>query len=222
MLKQMYKPGNDCQIKNLEQIYTDFFGYTSKGTFVEVGAYDGISFSNTSFLGDLGWSGVYIEPVNQFFEKCKERHKNNNIIFYNNAVGSEEKEIKIFVNGAISTTANDQISTYENINWANKTSFSTQVVKQLRLDTILKKANVKKKFDLLVVDVEGNENDVFKSFDLTEWMPRMMIVELVDNHPDFKTETIVNINCKILRNYINNNGYVEIYSDEINTIFIKK
>jgi FkbM family methyltransferase len=222
MLKQMYKPGNDCQIKNLEQIYTDFFGYTTKGIFVEVGAYDGSSFSNTSFLGDLGWNGVYIEPVNQFFEKCKERHKNNNIVFFNNAVGSEEKEIKIFVNGAITTSNKNQLVTYENINWANKTSFSTQVVKQLRLDTILKESGVKQNFDLLVVDVEGNENDVFKSFELKEWSPRMIIVELVDNHPDFKNETIINMNCKILRNYINNNGYAEIYSDKINTIFIKQ
>ena len=47
----------------------------SKGTFVEIGAYDGESFSNTSFLADLGWNGLYVEPVPKFAALCRARHR---------------------------------------------------------------------------------------------------------------------------------------------------
>ena len=36
----MYKVSKSCQINTLNDIYTKYFGYPSKGYFVEVGAYD--------------------------------------------------------------------------------------------------------------------------------------------------------------------------------------
>lgn len=48
-----YPLANTCQIphfKSLSDIYTFVFGYKTSGLFVEVGAFDGESFSNTSCL----------------------------------------------------------------------------------------------------------------------------------------------------------------------------
>ena len=42
-----------------------------------MGAFDGESYSNTSCLADLGWRGLYIEPVPTFAAGCRERHKQN-------------------------------------------------------------------------------------------------------------------------------------------------
>jgi hypothetical protein len=36
----MYNISAECQVENLNEIYTKYFGYPSKGFFVEVGAYD--------------------------------------------------------------------------------------------------------------------------------------------------------------------------------------
>ena len=33
-----------------------------KGTFLDLGAYDGVDLSNTRALTELGWAGVCIEP----------------------------------------------------------------------------------------------------------------------------------------------------------------
>lgn len=42
------------------------------GTFVEVGAHDGIRHSNTLLLEECyGWEGILIEPNPELFEKCK-------------------------------------------------------------------------------------------------------------------------------------------------------
>ena len=40
--------------------------------------------------------------------------------------------------------------------------------------------------DLLTVDVEGREADVFEGFDLYEWFSRPMIIELEDEHESFQ------------------------------------
>ena len=90
------------------------------------------------------------------------------------------------------------------------------------MDTYLKNHNVPHEFDLLVVDVEGKEDEVFYSFDLNEWKPRMIIVELVDDHQYFQKNKFITSRVKKLRQYIEDNNYQQIYRDDINTIFIRQ
>lgn len=63
----LYRPPINCQIPHCAAIFEELFGLKRDGFFVEAGAYDGESFSNTSFLADIGWRGVYVEPVVEFF-----------------------------------------------------------------------------------------------------------------------------------------------------------
>ena len=58
--------------KNLNKIYYDIFGKKTDGFFVEVGAFDGLSWSNTNCLVKNNWSGIYIEPVKRYYEKLKQ------------------------------------------------------------------------------------------------------------------------------------------------------
>lgn len=46
------------------------------GTFVEIGAHDGVTYSNTLYLErERGWSGVVVEPIPEVFTKLQEnRH----------------------------------------------------------------------------------------------------------------------------------------------------
>ena len=92
----------------------------------------------------------------------------------------------------------------------------------MRLDTLMGKIEVPKEFDVLVVDVEGKEAEVFETFELDEWKPKMLIVELEDEHPSFQKYTDLISKIKNLRRYINRRGYVEIFKDEINTVFIRE
>jgi FkbM family methyltransferase len=216
----MYKLSKDCQIKNLDEIYEKYFGYPSKGYFVEVGAYDGEFVSNTSFLADHGWQGLYIEPIYDFYLKCLKRHNDNDVTVANVAIGLEEGEKVIFKGDTLSTLNEDQVSRYKEIDWAQHISFSETVCDQMRLDTLMEKMEVPKNFDILVVDVEGKESEVFKTFDLDEWKPKMLIVELEDNHESFqKYPELVN-EIKELRTFIHDKGYTEIFKDHINTVFV--
>jgi FkbM family methyltransferase len=217
----MYNLSKDCQIKNLNEIYLQYFGYPSKGYFVEVGAYDGEFVSNTSCLSDHGWEGLYIEPIYEFYLKCLKRHDKNNVIVANVAIGLEEKEIKIYKGDTLSTLDETQVDRYKEIDWAQHISFSETTCDQMRLDTLMNKLEVPLNFDLLVVDVEGKEPEVFKTFELKEWNPKMIIVELEDEHPSFKKYESFVDGIKQLRQYIVDSGYCEIYKDHINTVFVK-
>ena len=90
-----YNISQSCQIKDLDSIFLKYFGYPSKGFFVEVGAFDGESFSNTCCLADHGWNGIYIEPVKQHYDACLRRHKDNDVSVVNCAIGTIEEEITL-------------------------------------------------------------------------------------------------------------------------------
>lgn len=217
----MYNIVSTCQIENLSEIYEKYFGYPSKGYFVEVGAYDGEFASNTSCLADHGWEGLYIEPIYDHYLKCMKRHDKNNVTVANVAIGLEESEKIIYYGDTLTTLDKTQVSRYSEIDWAKHIKFSETVCDQMRLDTLMEKLDVPKEFDILVVDVEGKESEVFQSFEIDEWKPKMLIVELEDEHPSFqKYETLIN-EIKNLRKYISSKGYIEIFKDHINTVFVR-
>jgi FkbM family methyltransferase len=216
----MYKLPSNCQVDNLSEIYQQYFGYPSKGYFVEVGAYDGESFSNTSCLADMGWGGLYIEPIYEHYEKCLKRHRNNDVTVANVSIGLEEGEMTIYRAGLLTTLDKGQLSRYKEIDWSKNYQFVEDVCDQMRLDTLMNKLEVPKNFDVLVVDVEGKESEVFQTFDLREWNPKIVIVELEDEHPSFQNyPEYVNEMIK-LRKYINNQGYIEISKNQWNTVFV--
>lgn len=217
----MYNVSSTCQIENLSDIYQKYFGYPSKGYFVEVGAYDGEFVSNTSCLADHGWNGLYIEPIQENYDKCMERHVKNDVIVANVAIGKDEGEAKIYYGDTLTTLDKDQVDKYNEIEWSQHIQFRETSCYQMRLDSLMEQTGVPKEFDVLVVDVEGKEYEVFQTFDLDVWKPKMMIIELEDEHPSFKKYDDLISKIKSLRNFILSKNYVEIFKDEINTIFVR-
>ena len=218
----MYQTSDTCQIENLSDIYKEYFGYPSKGYFVEVGAYDGDFVSNTSCLADHGWSGLYIEPIISHCQRCMKRHDKNDVVVANVAIGLQEGETEIYYGDTLTTLDREQVKRYQEIDWAQHIRFSDTICNQMRLDTLMNKIEVPKKFDVLVVDVEGKEAEVFKTFELDEWKPKMMIVELEDEHHSFQKYEGLIKEIKGLRDHIKSKGYVEIFKDYINTVFVRR
>jgi hypothetical protein len=74
---QRYRSPPFCQVPHvasLHDVLAFALGFRSDGLFVEVGAYDGESFSNTAGLADLGWRGHYLEPIPRYAAACAARH----------------------------------------------------------------------------------------------------------------------------------------------------
>jgi FkbM family methyltransferase len=199
-----------------------YFSRISDGCFVEIGAYDGEYASNTSGLADIGWTGYYIEPVPEYYQRCKARHADNNKNITTNqcAIGAESGQVEINVGGPLSTIRNEMRQNFETLCWA-KGKFSGEKIQvpQLTLEEYLIKHRVEPLFELLVIDVEGYEWNVLRNFDIQKWYPQMVIVELHDQNNDY---LLIREECNNIVRYFDDNGYKVIYKDFSNTIYVPK
>jgi FkbM family methyltransferase len=215
-----YKPPTSCQIGELADLYDIFLGERSSGFFVEVGAFDGISYSNSSCLADAGWSGLLVEPIPAFAEACQERYANNpRIKICQVAAGKENAAIEINVAGAYTTTNRGVLQAYNGIDWAKSSVENVHriTVPQRRLDDILEEVAAPLPIDILIVDVEGAEASVFAGFTIGKWRPKMMIVELSHTHPDLRVVSATDVD---IQRMIESDGYSVVYKDKINTVFV--
>ncbi len=231
-----YVPSPSCQVPYLAFIYELYFGRRTDGMFVEVGAFDGYSYSNTSCLVEVGWSGLYIEPVPTNAARCRARYDTNpRVEVHEIAIGAADGEVTIHVGGELSTIDQATFAEYQDITWA-KPSFdsddsddssdsaakpappATVTVAQTTLDQFLEARSVAPGFEVLVVDVEGFETSVFAGFDLERWRPAMLIVELTDTHPDLESSRNAH---GWLGHDIGAAGYTIAFKDVINTIFVR-
>jgi FkbM family methyltransferase len=218
---QYYRISDTCQIPKLGFLYENYFGNIGNGIFVEVGAYDGEYVSNTSCLADLGWKGFYIEPIPEYFTKCISRHKQNKRTKVSNiAIGAYNGRVQINVSGPVSTIDIKTKQAFKNLPWAKGLISNNDIdVDQSTLDKYLISNSVEKAFELLVIDVEGYEWEVLKGFEIQRWNPKMVIIELHDQNPDYPH---LSEKCLKIVKYFEANSYRIIYKDFSNTIYINR
>lgn len=200
-----------CQIPGLDKIYEDYFGPDFIGSFVEVGAFDGMTYSNTWHLANNGWRGIYIEAHPDFAARCKEVHQNNKRIrVINSACGSIDKDVDLIVFGEISTT----ILSIWNRAWGMNDSTPKIKVHQSTLNYLLTPPH---SIDLLVIDVEEAEIEVLKGFTLDHYSPKMVIIELHEGQGTKPHQK--GWQTPWVDEYMK--GYKKIYADTINTIYVQ-
>lgn len=209
-----------CQVRRLSLIYEQYFGRRTNGTFVEVGAFDGEYASNTSGLADIGWQGVYVEPVPEFGKRCTRRHRDNTgVRVINVAVGDRKGQATIHVGGPLSTASDSMKDNFRKLPWASPCFDKTcsHTVPMTTLEEILTEAGIRPGFEVLVVDVEGYEWNVMKVFDIARWSPQMIIIELHDQNDDYWG---IREDCKSLVAYFADADYKVIWKDFTNTIYV--
>ena len=149
------------------------------GVAVEVGAYNGISGSNTYLFEKKGWKCMCIEPVPEEFEKCK----NVRQLSLQYAVSNENKEDVTFTvftltgnnKSAISGLVPDErlISSHNHL-IQNKEEIK---VKCKTLTSILDENNFPTNLDIVSIDTENTELDVLKGFDLNKYNVKVFVIE---------------------------------------------
>jgi FkbM family methyltransferase len=212
-----YEVGYNCQVKDLSDIYTKYFGENKvTGTFVEIGAYDGYDCSNTWGLAKLGWNGVAVEcnPLN-YIALAGRYWKMNNVDCVYGAIAGGLGFVNLFMRHSISTTSADVARMYKDAEWFDGTE-QLLSVPCVTLEFLLEHKRVPKNFDLLVIDTEGTEFSILKDFPIKDWMPKMAIIEASENHPilEFRKQ------ADDINGYFEDAGYTKTYSDEINNIYV--
>jgi len=180
---------------NEEQIIKDYFG-GFVGTFLDVGANDGITLSNTRALAEVGWCGVLVEPSPKAFARLKENCKDYGCLYpYPFALGVTNGTVTLHESASlinptdvalVSTIKEQEMDRFRSI-----TSYSPVEVKVFRWKTFLNRLKYKT-FDFISIDCEGMDLEVLRQIDLSN--TRMVCVEwngvnkqaFVDVCKDFK------------------------------------
>jgi len=217
----MYQKAKYCQIPGLEDMYLELFGYRSDGFFVDVGAFDCEQWSNTWGLAMAGWGGVFIEPQGEYMERCSEQFSGRgDITLIQAAVSNRDGKAALRLSGSVSTIKRSRALEYADSKEFGHIGTATAEmveVKTITLDRILNEYDPRS-FEVLSIDVEGSEMDVLNGFSIQYWSPKMVIVEVHEQHP----EEIINHRAPEINRYFEIAGYTKTYSDVINNIYVKK
>jgi FkbM family methyltransferase len=196
--------GEYFSINQLDEQLEQYVDYDN-GFFVELGANDGVTQSNTLYFEiKRNWRGVLIEPSPHNYILCKEQRSCENNIFCNACVSFDYKEKYVDIKYAnlMSISENLEldledkdahIQASKKFLSANEDVFSFGAV-AATLTSILKKSNAPKEIDFLSLDVEGAELEVLKGVDFEEFSFKFMLIEVRD--------------IKRMENFLNPFGYV--------------
>lgn len=158
------------------------------GYFIELGANDGISQSNTMYLEKyLGWSGLLIEPHLPNFEKLVKNRSARNHFCNCACVDFDfiDKNYKYIYSNLMSIGIDDENEIEDRMRHAkNGSRFlergekNTVLNSEARtLDSVLKEFNSPNCIDFMSLDVEGAELSVLRGIDYKRYTFRFILLE---------------------------------------------
>lgn len=156
------------------------FSEETTGTFVEVGALDGIRFSNTYSFEQAGWTGLLVEAHPDYIASLNENRPNSIVVHA--AAGEKNDTVTFHTNkrGSLSTldpSLEVKFSTYGEY----FTGFEPTDVHMRTLDTLLEEYGMQAPIDILSIDVEGAELRVLQGFSLDIYRPRVVVIETISD-----------------------------------------
>ena len=149
------------------------------GFFIEIGAYDGVTFSNTYWLEHVGWTGILVEPNPELYKKCLKARPFSKVI-HAAITGDESLDSVTLVLpdniGGRDALAYTVKSDYQ-VNRVNDTGVKLRHIQVPAMTTKRLLRDVTENIDVLSIDVEGAEMEVLKTFDFNRFRPEIIIIE---------------------------------------------
>jgi FkbM family methyltransferase len=190
-----------------------FFNAKNNGVFLDIGAHDGISFSNTYFLEkERHWKGICIEPIPSVFEKLKE---NRNCIVENCCISDVNGNVTFrevtgpdMLSGIVDFFDETHLIRIENeIKMFPDGGYKDISVNSYNINDLLEKYNCYS-IDYCSIDTEGVEYQIVKSIDFERFKIKAFSIE--NNNKD-----------NTIRLYLKANGYICIPSIIDDFFFLK-
>jgi FkbM family methyltransferase len=163
-----------------DQLVNEFFFKNKKnGFFVDIGAHDGKTFSNSLFFEELGWNGICVEPNPKIFKSLETNRKC--------------KCFEVAVSDKVGTSSFFQITSDIDM-LSGLTDEFTEEAKQriiiemqkdpkafnyieVKTDTFENIVSDTTYIDFLSLDTEGNELKILKSIDFNKYDIQVISIE---------------------------------------------
>ena len=201
-LKRKFRKYNVCKSSpsqyGQDQVVYKLLGKPKNGTFIDIGANDGVTFSNSLFFERIKWTGVCIEPHPIAFHELASARSCELL----NACISETDSIVDFMVVEGSSHMLSGISSFMDSAHLERIDREIEInggkKRLIKIDAICPKTLIKnynlKRIDYLSIDTEGCEMEILKKFDFSEIKIKVIGVENGSRTPE-------------LFNYLNTVGY---------------
>jgi FkbM family methyltransferase len=156
------------------------------GSFVELGAGDGLRHSNTRMFEDRGWRGVLIEPVSSQYEQCVVNRPLAQVFNCACVSSADGETVEMNAVGYMSMVVGAMGGGPREAEWIARGALRNGPAKRIRvpartLTSVLQEAGLTE-IDLLSLDVEGYEVDVLRGLDFSLYAPRWVVAEDAYNY----------------------------------------
>lgn len=189
-IRQRLQPQRYFSLNDLDRKLEKYVDYDS-GYFVELGANDGITQSNSLYFERYrGWHGLLVEPVLHNFIACRRNRSKRNSIYCAACVSFnyQEEFVRIAYSNLMTTPlslASDIKNPREHAKMGEQFLRQDEAVVEFGavakpLNTLLLESNAPSVIDFLSLDVEGVELEVLQGIDHKAFHFKYILVECRD------------------------------------------
>lgn len=195
-----------------QDYFVDFILQKQKGVFLDIGANDGVSFSNSYYFEkEKGWTGICIEPIKETFAKLQ---KVRSCICLNEGVWSEKKTLRFYrahgyaemLSGIVDSFNDDHFKRMKADIERSGGTLETLEIEVDSLNNILNRYQITH-IDFCSIDTEGSEYEILKALDYNKYRIMMMAAENQYNE-------------NILRRLMNERNYTLVWRQGGDDFFI--
>jgi len=191
-----------------------FFNNKKNGFFLDIGAHDGTSFSNTYFFEkELGWQGICFEPLPHLFAQLKACR---NCVCINACVSPKEGTVSFLhldscdemLSGMAGTYDQRQLNTVMNDISIYGGQCKLLQLPAVNINEVLKKHDVTH-VDFLSLDTEGSELEILKSIDFSRLTIDVITVENNFDEP-------------IVRDFLEAHGFTYVTRLHVDDVYVRE
>ena len=157
-----------------DQFIAEYFKNKQKGTYLDIGCFHPLMYSNTCLLYKKGWSGINIDinPTSiDLFNIV--RPTDTNLC---TTIDENKKIFEIYYDDPFSPVNTLDKNFYKNLKKNNLKDSKNFTVRSQTIEEIIKVSNIKK-IDFINIDVEGMDFNILTKIKIEEFKPNLISIE---------------------------------------------
>lgn len=163
-----------------DEIISSYYAPTYKGAFLDLGANDGSTLSNSLALVQRGWKGVCVEPDRAAFRRLSNIHRNNDDIQCVPVAIGNEDGVGVFYEagdhlgkGDTGLLSSLKQSNFDRFPGTQRVAVDVEI---WTVKTLLERMTLKQ-FDFISIDIEEMDLDIMRQMDFKAMGTSMVCVE---------------------------------------------